>query len=117
MSVDQVSLPKPGFRSKRWVCPPAMRGLSGLVVATTGNAQSSYFIRGSGATCLGACGGQAAAGCWCDPSCHSFGDCCADKVVLCGGPPPPPPKCSCSLNCGLNGELCCPPSECPVVGL
>lgn len=36
-------------------------------------------------TCVDACGGQSVAGdCWCDDACHGFGDCCTDKVAVCG---------------------------------
>jgi len=34
--------------------------------------------------CAGSCGGQSATGCWCDASCAYYGDCCADKVTVCG---------------------------------
>lgn len=35
-------------------------------------------------SCSGQCGGQAPGGCWCDAQCASFGDCCSDKVQVCG---------------------------------
>jgi hypothetical protein len=35
-------------------------------------------------SCVGNCGGQAPGGCWCDSSCASYGDCCSDKVSVCG---------------------------------
>ena len=35
-------------------------------------------------SCVGNCGGQASGGCWCDSQCASFGDCCSDKVSVCG---------------------------------
>jgi hypothetical protein len=41
-------------------------------------------------SCVGLCGSQAPAGCFCDQQCQSFGDCCPDKVEVCGGAPPPP---------------------------
>ena len=31
------------------------------------------------------CGTSGKGGCFCDTACHSFGDCCADKVAVCGG--------------------------------
>jgi subtilisin family serine protease len=37
-------------------------------------------------SCEGFCGGQAPGGCFCDSSCKRFGDCCADKKAICGGP-------------------------------
>lgn len=42
------------------------------------------------ATCTGACGGQAAAGCWCDDQCDAYGDCCPDLDAVCGGEAPTP---------------------------
>ena len=30
------------------------------------------------------CGGQSTGNCWCDSECEDFGDCCADKVDVCG---------------------------------
>ncbi len=35
-------------------------------------------------SCVGNCGGQAPGGCWCDSQCANFGDCCSDKVGVCG---------------------------------
>ncbi len=35
-------------------------------------------------SCSGNCGGQAPGGCWCDSQCAQYGDCCADKVPVCG---------------------------------
>ena len=47
-----------------------------------------YSGGGGGGTdpnsCEGRCGGQAPGGCWCDNQCSNFGDCCADKVAVCG---------------------------------
>lgn len=37
-------------------------------------------------TCQGSCGGLSSDGeCWCDPTCVSFGDCCADYEAACPG--------------------------------
>jgi hypothetical protein len=41
------------------------------------------------ATCKEACGQRAAAGCWCDDACPSFGDCCPDRAAVCAAPSPP----------------------------
>lgn len=35
-------------------------------------------------SCVGNCGGQAPGGCWCDSLCANYGDCCSDKVPVCG---------------------------------
>jgi hypothetical protein len=37
----------------------------------------------SGGTCVGKCGMQSS-GCWCDAACTGYGDCCPDKVAVCG---------------------------------
>ena len=37
----------------------------------------------SGPTCAGSCGGNAGS-CWCDAYCSYYGDCCPDKVAICG---------------------------------
>lgn len=47
----------------------------------------SYYVcslAAPAASCSGACGGQSAGGCWCDAACANYGDCCADKVSVCG---------------------------------
>ena len=35
------------------------------------------------ATCAGSCGQQALAGCYCDPSCEQYNDCCPDYAEQC----------------------------------
>lgn len=35
-------------------------------------------------SCVGNCGSQASGGCWCDSACSFYGDCCSDKVSVCG---------------------------------
>lgn len=35
-------------------------------------------------SCSGICGSQAPGGCWCDDACVRFGDCCSDKLQICG---------------------------------
>lgn len=45
-------------------------------------------------SCEGACGGQAAGGCWCDDQCTKYGDCCGDVVAACD------PQNSCAGSCG-----------------
>jgi hypothetical protein len=37
------------------------------------------------ASCVDACGDQAAGGCWCDDACDSYGDCCPDVGPVCRG--------------------------------
>jgi len=34
-------------------------------------------------TCQGKCGGRGVGGCWCDPACKSYGDCCPDYDQQC----------------------------------
>ena len=36
------------------------------------------------ASCQGICGGQSPSGCWCDPDCWNYGDCCEDVCDACG---------------------------------
>lgn len=42
-------------------------------------------LYGRPGSCAGSCGGSGP-GCWCDSLCHQFGDCCHDKISLCGYP-------------------------------
>lgn len=71
-------------------------------------------------SCEGSCGGQSPDGCWCDSSCHAFGDCCVDVCDWCpelGGCQPPtcegacggqaPNGCWCDESCTGFGD-CCP---------
>mmetsp|Transcript_24000 Transcript_24000/g.38572 ORF Transcript_24000/g.38572 Transcript_24000/m.38572 type:complete len:764 (-) Transcript_24000:199-2490(-) len=37
-------------------------------------------------SCFGSCGGSST-NCWCDSYCSSYGDCCDDKVAVCGTSP------------------------------
>ncbi|MCU0685806.1 MAG: S8 family serine peptidase [Polyangiaceae bacterium] len=51
-------------------------------------------------SCVGFCDQKAPGGCFCDDECQKFGDCCADKVAVCGGAPRPPAPDSCEGRCG-----------------
>jgi hypothetical protein len=63
-----------------------------------------------------ACGGQAPAGCWCDPACVQYGDCCSDgpctginpsscqQNATCGGQAPG--GCWCDPSCTYYGDCC-----------
>lgn len=62
----------------------------------------------STATCLEKCGEQAEAGCWCDDGCITYGDCCPDKVTMCGGPGPDKTM-TCDVSCSWVGD--CPANE------
>lgn len=42
------------------------------------------FNEPAGNSCEGHCGGQADDGCYCDSLCSFYGDCCEDKVDVCG---------------------------------
>ncbi len=35
-------------------------------------------------SCTGYCGAKTPGGCWCDDLCSNYGDCCTDKVQVCG---------------------------------
>jgi len=37
-----------------------------------------------GPSCAGICGNYNSAGCWCDSLCSYYGDCCSDKIAVCG---------------------------------
>jgi hypothetical protein len=55
-------------------------------------------------SCSGTCGRTPDfGGCWCDDACAQFGDCCPDKVEVCGSGDPP-----CLNRCGSfqNGASC-----------
>lgn len=43
-------------------------------------------------SCEDYCGEQAPAGCWCDPLCVQYGDCCDDYEEFCTVAPPPEPN-------------------------
>lgn len=43
-------------------------------------------LYGRPGSCSGSCGGLSSAGCWCDSLCHTYGDCCQDKISVCGYP-------------------------------
>jgi hypothetical protein len=60
---------------EHFVCAPCTKPLSG--------GKPSGACAGLD-TCSGKCGGQTAAGCWCDTECVKYGDCCADACQLCG---------------------------------
>jgi hypothetical protein len=61
------------------------------------------------------CGGQAPGGCWCDPGCVTYGDCCVDGPCTtaagsceasgsCGGQAPG--GCWCDAGCAEFGDCC-----------
>jgi len=53
-------------------------------------------------SCVGSCGGQADAGCWCDSLCQDYGDCCEDFCEAC------PDVCEAGDPCnGITWEGCC----------
>jgi hypothetical protein len=54
------------------------------------------------------CGGPSDGSCWCDTKCHEYGDCCEDKVDVCGGENPDPggPELCMSSDSCDDGEVC-----------
>ncbi len=62
---------------------------------------------GGGPSCAGACGGQAPGGCWCDDLCEQFGNCCDDKVAVCGGAAPDPNSCQGACGGKSPGDCWC----------
>lgn len=67
-------------------------------------------------SCEGYCGGQAPGGCYCDPQCCDFGDCCFDMQTVCFVCRTNPFSCA-GVCGGLPGacwcdEACCVFSDC-----
>jgi Somatomedin B domain len=56
------------------------------------------------ASCSGACGGQSAAGCWCDDQCEGFGDCCPDLQARCGTDQPASDDDGGAATCSLPSD-------------
>lgn len=80
--------------------------LSLLIVGCGGDLEPESSRRGStqasgkadtSGSCVGFCGQQSADGCWCDDLCMDKGDCCQDKLTVCGAG---------SLNCEQAGGQC-----------
>ena len=47
---------------------------------------------GTSGSCANSCGGQSSSGtCYCEDSCHEYGDCCSDYDAQCGSTPDPDP--------------------------
>jgi len=70
---------------------------------------------GPGASCVGACGGQSPAGCWCDPFCANNEDCCQDYESLCVNPPAEALGVCCEAtptSTGCGGDLGCEACVC-----
>jgi len=71
---------------------------------------------GSDPDCAGWCGGQAPAGCWCDPACVEEGDCCPDRAQTCAATcegwcgVEAPGGCWCDHEC-TDYDDCCPDLE------
>jgi hypothetical protein len=67
-------------------------------------------------SCVGFCGKQSSAGCWCDDLCVSEGDCCADKAAVCSfgckgkcgqkSQESTGAVCWCDDMCDLGGDCC-----------
>ena len=66
-------------------------------------------------TCQGKCGGAGIGGCWCDPACSQYGDCCPDYSQYCQVTKTCQGKCGgqgvggcwCDPACSQYGD-CCP---------
>jgi len=73
---------------------------------------------GGSKTCQGKCGGQGTGGCWCDPACKQYGDCCPDYDQICQVAKTCQGKCGgqgvggcwCDAACKNYGD-CCPDYE------
>jgi hypothetical protein len=66
-------------------------------------------------SCRDHCGEMTVAGCWCDPACVLFGDCCPDVCMEClygdCAPPGPPVDCGCPTAL-LTNEIVRLTAEC-----
>jgi len=62
----------------------------------------------AGDSCAGACGGQAASGCYCDEECVNYGDCCPDVCEQC------PELAACAAPCepACEAGFVCVDGEC-----
>jgi hypothetical protein len=66
------------------------------------------------ASCAGACGGEASAGCWCDDLCTDYGDCCPDKARVCDCQPASCQAGQCGqIADGCGGTIDCGPCAPP----
>jgi hypothetical protein len=82
---------------------PAGRGQVIIPRGDAGRAGSTY-------SCVGACGQQAAGGCYCDDACADWGDCCPDKIQACD---PICPADLCAVTCaGQPLPAGCPTPKC-----
>jgi sugar lactone lactonase YvrE len=53
-------------------------------------------------SCVGSCGGESPDGCYCDPACQGYGDCCPDVCTAC------PEICGSTDECeGITYQGCC----------
>jgi hypothetical protein len=58
--------------------------LSVLLLGCSAEAEErGSALEGASASCVGHCGEEAPAGCWCDEDCAEHGDCCADAESVC----------------------------------
>ena len=87
---------RPSTRTRCATCRRALRhavpALAVLLFATALSVPPAAFAGVGGddaGTCVSACGGFGAGNnrnnCWCDASCSSYGDCCADYEPVCNG--------------------------------
>jgi hypothetical protein len=97
----------PNGQASSWCAATAAAPSGDLGTPAAANSACS----GGGGDCAGSCGGQSAAGCWCDAECVANGDCCTDACDTCGA-------CgatgSCAGKCGLgDGDCFCDPGCIP----
>ncbi|HEV8320777.1 MAG TPA: trypsin-like serine protease [Myxococcota bacterium] len=62
----------------------ASGGTSGGGTSGSGSGSGSGAVTTTSLCTAGVCGGQAAAGCWCDAACKNYGDCCSNACDVCG---------------------------------
>jgi hypothetical protein len=87
---------------------------NGLCEAGESSTSCASDCPASSSTCKGYCGGKSAGACYCDDQCAQNGDCCPDKVPVCGAGAG---GAGCAGLCGqqskeANGTVCYCDSQC-----
>jgi hypothetical protein len=104
---------------KALVCGGASGPICGNGTCEVGESSTSCAsdCPASSSTCKGYCGGKSAGTCYCDDQCAQSGDCCPDKVPVCGTGA----SAGCAGLCGqkskeADGTVCYCDSQCVQTG-
>ena len=94
-------------------CSSGSEGRSPSSSVTPDNTQAERGVYKTGkfdraGSCVGACGADSEDGCYCDPSCIGWGDCCEDFAQVCPGEAAG--EWTCDTPCTVAGDNC-PPNE------